>query len=60
MHEPVVEILPSLAVLGTSVGAIGAHLLVRMRAAVPAVGKTHSQQDEDLIEAEIQGHEGRE
>lgn len=60
MHEPMVEILPSLVVLGTSAGAVGAHLLVRMRAAVPVVGKADSPQDEDGKVTEIQGHEGRE
>jgi hypothetical protein len=59
MHEPMVEFLPSLVVLGTSAGAVGAHLLVRMRAAVPAVGKADSPQDQDGQEAEIYGREGR-
>jgi hypothetical protein len=44
MHEPIVEFLPSLVVLGTSVGA---HWLVRMKAAVPTVGKAEPPSDDE-------------
>lgn len=49
MHEPIVELLPSLA----AVGAVGAHWLVRARAAVSTLGKADAEQDEDEAEADI-------
>jgi hypothetical protein len=48
MHEPVVELLPSLVVLGT----VGAHWLVRVRAAVTSVAKAEPAHDEDGLQAD--------
>ena len=46
MHEPVVELLPSLVAVGT----VGAHWVLRMRAAV--AGKAGPAQHQDGAEAE--------